>query len=143
MGDHELRVEPEIPEWLQPFTEGSTRRSSSSTAVSPADAATPPPALPPSAHPPQHVLQTKQETHFPKHPKCEVCRRTKVTRAPCKDNSDDRWDRILIAENFGDTITADYKVLNENQESILHHKYAVVVQDLATQWIQSYPGKTK
>ena len=25
----------------------------------------------------------------------------------------------------------------------LHHKYAVVVQDLTTQWIYSYPCKTK
>ena len=34
-------------------------------------------------------------------------------------------------------ITADHKVLNEEQESRLLHKYAVVVHDLATQWIQS------
>ena len=40
-------------------------------------------------------------------------------------------------------MTADRKVPNEEQESVLHHKYAVVVQDLATQWIQSYPRKTE
>ena len=47
------------------------------------------------------------------------------------------------AENFGDLIAADHKVLSEGCESRDNHRYAVVVQDLATQWIQSYPCKTK
>ena len=47
------------------------------------------------------------------------------------------------AEKFGDLITADHKVLNEGGESRNNPRYAVVVQDLATQWIQSYPCKTK
>ena len=49
----------------------------------------------------------------------------------------------FIAEKFGDSITADHKVFNEGCESRDNHWYAVVVQDLATQWIQSYPCKTK
>ena len=40
-------------------------------------------------------------------------------------------------------ITADHKVLSEGCESRNNHRCAVVVQDLATQWIQSYPCKTK
>ena len=44
---------------------------------------------------------------------------------------------------FGDLITADHKILSEESESRNNHRYAVVVQDLATQWLQSYPGKTK
>ena len=47
------------------------------------------------------------------------------------------------AENFGDLTTADHEVLSEGSESRNNHRYAVVVQDLATQWIQSYPCKTK
>ena len=47
------------------------------------------------------------------------------------------------AEKFGDLITADHKILNEGCESRDNHRYAVVVQELATQWIQSYPCKTK
>ena len=47
------------------------------------------------------------------------------------------------AENFGDLITADHKVLSENCESRNNHRHAIVVQGLATQWIQSYPCKTK
>ena len=40
-------------------------------------------------------------------------------------------------------ITADQKVLNENQESRFRHKYAVRVSDMSTKWIQSCPCKTK
>ena len=50
---------------------------------------------------------------------------------------------VLRAENFGDLMTADHKVLSEGCESRNNHRHAVVVQDLATQWIQSYPCKTK
>ena len=45
--------------------------------------------------------------------------------------------------NFGDLITADHKVLSDNFESRNNHRCAIVVQDLATQWIQAYPCKTK
>ena len=42
------------------------------------------------------------------------------------------------ATKFGDTITADHKVLNEDGESLNNQRYANAVQDLATPWIQSY-----
>ena len=79
-------------------------------------------------------------THFPKDRNCEICQRTKITRAPCRRRIGGAVPR---AENFGDLITADHKVLSEGCESRNNHRYAVVVQDLATQWIQSYPCKTK
>ena len=44
---------------------------------------------------------------------------------------------------FGDLLTADHKVLSESCESRNNHRYDIVVQELATQWIQSYPCKTK
>ena len=50
---------------------------------------------------------------------------------------------IPRAKIFGDLITADHKVLSDNCESRNNHRYAVVVQDLATQWIQAYPCKNK
>ena len=40
-------------------------------------------------------------------------------------------------------ITEDHKVRSEGCEARNNHRYAVVVQDLATPWIQSYPCKTK
>ena len=55
----------------------------------------------------------------------------------------DRADRFKIAEKFWEMLTTDHKVLNEEEESRLHHTYAVVVQDLATQRVQSSPFKTK
>ena len=79
-------------------------------------------------------------THFPKDRHCEICKRTKITRAPCRR----RIGRVVPrAENFGELITADHKVLREGCESRNNHRYAVVVHDLATQWIQANPCKTK
>ena len=49
-------------------------------------------------------------THFPKDRNCEICQRTKITRAPC-------WRRIggavPRADFFGDLLSADHKVLSE------------------------------
>ena len=52
-------------------------------------------------------------------------------------------EAVPRAANFGYLITADHKVLSESCESRNNHRCAVVVQDLATQWIQTYPCKTK
>ena len=79
-------------------------------------------------------------THFPKDRNCEICKRTKITRAPCRRRNGEAVPR---AEKFGDLITADHKALSDNCESRNNHRYAVVVQDLATQWIQANPCKTK
>ena len=79
-------------------------------------------------------------THFPKDRSCEICQRTKITRTPCGRRIGGAVHR---ADIFGDLITADHKVLSEDCESRNNHRYAVVVQDLATLWIQSYPCKTK
>ena len=79
-------------------------------------------------------------THFPEDRNCEICQRTKITRFPCRRRNAGAVPR---AENFGDLMTADHKVLSENCESRNNHRYAVVVQHLATQWIQAYPCKNK
>ena len=50
---------------------------------------------------------------------------------------------LLRVEYFGDLITADHKVLTEGYASRNNHRYAVVVQDLTIQRIQSYQCKTK
>ena len=71
---------------------------------------------------------------------CEICQRTKITTAPCRRRIGGAVPR---AENFGDLIAADHKVLSEGCESRNNHRYAIVVQNLATQWIQSYPCKTQ
>ena len=79
-------------------------------------------------------------THFLNDRNCEICQKTKITRAPCRGRNGGAVPR---AENFGDLRTADHKVLSGGSESRNNHQYAIVVQDLATQWIQSYPCKNK
>ena len=79
-------------------------------------------------------------THFRKDRNCDICLRMKITRASCRRRTGTVVPR---AENFGDLTTADHKVLGEGCESRRNHRYAVVVHDLATQWVQSYPCKTK
>ena len=49
-------------------------------------------------------------THFPKDRNCEICKRTKITRAPCRRRNGEAVPR---AEKFGDLITADHKVLSD------------------------------
>ena len=94
-------------------------------------------------HPVEVVTKSRKHrmfTHFPKDRNCDVCLRTKIIKTPCRRRT---GEALLRAEKFGDLITADHKVLSDNCESRNNHRYAVVVQDLATQWIQSYPCKTK
>ena len=63
-----------------------------------------------------------------------------MKRAPCRRRTGEAVPR---AETFGYLRTADHKVLNEEGESRNNHRHANVVQNLATQWIQSDPCKTK
>ena len=79
-------------------------------------------------------------SHFPKDRHCGTCLRTKITRVPCRRRDEGSIPR---AEKFGDLVAADHKVLNEGCESWHNHRYAVVVQDLATQWINLIRVKTK
>ena len=85
------------------------------------------------------------ETHIPKDRNSEICKRKNYKGPVQKTQWRSRTScrKFWRAENFGDLITADHKVLSEGCESRNNHRYAIVVQDLATQWIQSYPCKNK
>ena len=129
----------EIPEWLQEFRENlvddeipehGDSHASSSHEVS----------LEPTFKRREDFCKHSVYTHFPRDRNCEICQRTKILRAPCRRRNGGAVPR---AENFGDLITADHKILSESCESRNNHRCAVVVQDLATQWIQAYPCKTK
>ena len=125
----------EIPDWLQEFREnlvddgiplqGGSHASSSHEA-----------SLEPTTQRREDLGTHSVYTHFPKDRNYEICKRTKITRAPCRRRNGEAVPR---ADKFGDLITADHKVLSDNCESRNNHRYAVVVQDLATQWIQAYP----
>ena len=129
----------EIPEWLQEFREklvddeipahGDSHASSSHEVSSE-----------PTTKRREDLGKHNVHTHFLQDRNCEICKRTKITRAPCRRRNGEAVPR---AANFGDLITADHMVLSDNCESRNNHRYAVVVQDLATQWIQAYPCKTK
>ena len=131
--------DPEILEWLQEFREnlvddeiplqGGSHASSSHEA-----------SLEPITKRREDLGKHDVHTHFPKDRNCEISKRTKITRAPCRRR---KGEAVPRADNFGDLITADHKVLSDNCESRNNHRYAVVVQDLATQWIQAYPCKNK
>ena len=131
--------DPEIPEWLQEFREnlvddeiplqGGSHASSSHEA-----------SLEPIEKRREDLGKHNVHTHFPKDRNCEICKRTKITRAPCRRR---KGEAVPRADNFGDLITADHKVLSDNCESRNNHRYAVVLQDLATQWIQASPCKNK
>ena len=132
-------LDSEIPEWLQEFREnlvddeiplqGGSHASSSHEA-----------SLEPTTKRREDLGKHSVYTHFPRDRNCEICKRTKITRVPCRRRNGEAVPR---AENFGDLITAHHKVLSDNCESRNNHRYAIVVQDLATQWIQAYPCKTK
>ena len=129
----------EIPEWLQEFREilvdeeipvhGDSLASSSHE-----------PSSEPTFNRREDVGEHIVKTHFPKDRNCEIFKRTKITRAPCRRRN---GEAVPHAEIFDDLITADHKVQSDNCESRNNHRYAVVVQDLATQCIQAYPCKTK
>ena len=124
----------DIPEWLQEFREklvddevperGDSHASSSHEV-----------SLEPTFKRREDLGKHSVCTHFPKDRNCEICQRTRITRAPCRRRNGGAVPR---AENFGDLITADNKALSEGCESRNNHRYAVVVQDLATQWISSH-----
>ena len=79
-------------------------------------------------------------THFPKRPKLRDLPENQNHKGPVQKTY---WQsRTKCRKNVG-LITADQKVLSEGCESRNNHRYAVVVQDLATQWTESYPCKTK
>ena len=137
-GDPLCSDDSEIPERLQEFREnlvddeiplqGGSHASSSHEA-----------SLEPAFKKREDLGNHDVHTHFPEDRNCEICKLTKITRAPCRRRY---GGTVLRAENFGDLITADHKVLSDNCESRNNHRCAVVVQDLATQWIQAYPSKT-
>ena len=58
-------------------------------------------------------------THFPSDRNCEIYKRTKITRVPCRRRNGEAVPR---AANFGDLITADHKVLSDNCESRNNHR---------------------
>ena len=96
------RASSEIPEWLQEFREnlvddeipehGDPHASSSHEA-----------SLEPILKRREDLGKHSVCTHFPKDRNCEICQRTKITRAPRRRR---RGGAVPRAENFGDLINS-------------------------------------
>ena len=61
-------------------------------------------------------------TQFAKDRNCGICLWAKITRAPCRRRVGGVVPR---AENFGDLIIADRKILSEACESRKNHRYTL------------------
>ena len=117
-----------LPEWLEDFTENSENTKM----VVPAHTFLMTQIR--NAVRKWHQGSTVFYLRFPKHRNCDICLRTKITRTPCRRRT---GEAVRRAAKCGDLITADHKVLNEG-ESRNNRQHAVVVQDDATQWNQSF-----
>ena len=63
-------------------------------------------------------------------------------RGQCRQSSG-RADGLPEPVLFGDSLTADHAIINEDDMSRAQDRAALVVQDRATRWIQSYPARSK
>ena len=78
--------------------------------------------------------------HFPKDQNCEVCKRSKITRAPCRKRTVIQY---LGQRNLATWLQPISKSSTKdvNLDTIIDTQLWYKI--LATQWIQSYPCKTK
>ena len=131
--------DPESLEWLQEFRENLVDveiplQGGSHASFSHED------SLEPTTMRREDLGKHSVHTHFPKDRNCQICKGRRLQGPPGEDAMVKPY---FEPANLGDLLTAGHKVLSDNCESRNNHRSAVVVQDLATQWIQTYPYKNK
>ena len=82
-------------------------------------------------------------THFPKDPNCPICQANKPTRAYVQSKPGAEPDALPVPKAWGDAITADHKILNEDDQSRDHDRMACIILDRFTQWLQGYSAPSK
>jgi len=82
-------------------------------------------------------------THFPKDPNCEICQLNKSQKAYCKSKAEPQADALPEPVMFGDAITADHKIINDDDDERETDNVAYVIQDRASFWLQAYAALTK
>ena len=99
-----------MTKWLQEFTEKLVNERVPAHRASPGNS-----CHESASEPRRKVVSGKLSiyTRFPKYRNCDICQRTQITRALCRRRTCEALPRT---ENFGDLITADHKVLNEEGE---------------------------
>ena len=114
----------DLLDWLQEFKENSVDESTSTEPrgnLAPEDQ-----DISSSSHELRLEPRAKVEPgsgHFPKDPNCDICLKTKITRASCRRRAGTVVPR---ADSFGDLLTADHQILSEESESRNNNRYAVV-----------------
>ena len=109
-----------IPEWLEDFTENLEIVETLAAAGISHD-------TDPERPKKSGIKEAQYFYSLPKDRNCEVCKRTKIIRASCRRRT---GETVLRAEKFGDF---DYS-RSQSPQPRNNHRYAVVAQDLATQW---------
>ena len=75
---------------------------------------------------------------------CPICNACKGTRAHCRTKKvHGEPDKLPEPQKFGDAITADHEILNEDDESRKRDRVALIVLDRFTKWLQGYPAPSK
>ncbi len=95
---------------------------------------------------PEDVPEGHELTHFPKHPRCPACTRSKIQRTPHRRTSAEvkQEKQSKAVKRFGELITAGHIILGSAAEFSRHgDTVSLVVQDFWTQWIASYPDAVK
>ena len=81
-------------------------------------------------------------THMPKDPNCESCKMTNTLRAKFQKRLEMRRDDVANPIQFGEVVTADHKVLSEDNESMMQRRYADTGARFSD-WNQSCPIMSK
>ena len=82
-------------------------------------------------------------THFPKDKDCPICNDVKRNRAQCRTKTHGEPDALPKPLKFADSITADHKIINENDSSRESDRVALIVLDRYSRWLQGYASKQK
>ena len=93
-----------------------------------------------SLPPPSHYL-----THFPKHPGCETCIRTKTVRKQHRrqQRDDPSTMKLPLPIKVGSIIVADHLKFNPRDEAVGGRNYALGIMDRYTGWTDGFPSGLK
>ena len=97
-----------------------------------------------------HAVQNLDQQWNPRNMMCvHISRRTEIAKSAERPKVQGLFAENALADThtssrkFGALTTTDREVPNEECGSRNNDKHAVIVQDLATQWLLAYPCKNK
>ena len=79
--------------------------------------------------------------HFPTLRGCPICDAAKPQGTPSQSKEHGPPDKLDEPKNFLDQITADHKILNDEDAAREKDKVAMIIQDRFTSWIKAWPLK--